>query len=262
MTEKAPSNGTPGRPNKMPDAPHFLRALDAVMTVKRFRRGEEICNEACARGFLYRVIHGAAKRCATLPNGRQQIVDLLLPGDIFAFTPDLHRSLSIDAASEGTVLACYPRRRVESLAQSDPEVARLLGKIALEAICRLQAQLLILGRTTAIEKIGAFLLALSERQGRDAAHGVVLPISRYDIADYLTLSVETVSRSLTGLKERGLISFTSTRHIRIVDREALDDGADKHDRTNNRSAECHLLRLSADGARLAMTARRIASASL
>jgi hypothetical protein len=107
--------------------------------------------------------------------------------------------------------------------KSDPRVTRLVGEIVFETVLRLEAQLLILGRTTALEKIGAFLLDLSERQGREAADGVVLPISRYDIADYLALSVETVSRSLTGLKERGLISFMSTRSFRIINRNALED---------------------------------------
>src|SRR3979490_673094 len=139
---------------------------------------------------------------------------------------DDHQSFSIEAAAEGTVLGCYPRRRVESLAHTDPRVARLSGEIAVETVCRLEAQLLILGRTTALEKIGAFLLALAEPQAGQEADGVVLPVSRYDIADYLALSVEAVSRSLTGLKARGLISFKSTRSIKIVNREALEDRAD------------------------------------
>jgi CRP/FNR family nitrogen fixation transcriptional regulator len=205
-----------------PDKPHVLQALDMVATRRHYRRGEEICNSACRSDYLYRVASGAAKRCAALPNGRQQIVDLLLPADIFVCAPNEHRIFTIEAAATETVLACFSRRRVEVLAESDPRVAKLLSGIAFQTVCRLEAQLLILGRTTALEKIGAFLLELSERQS-DRANSIVLPVSRYDIADYLGLSVETVSRSLTGLKERGLISFASTRSIKIVDRSALDD---------------------------------------
>jgi hypothetical protein len=88
-----------------------------------------------------------------------------------------------------------------------------------------------------------------------------LPISRYDIADYLALSVETVSRSLTGLKERGVISFATTRNIKIVDRDALEEGPAFH-KPLPRCAEPHHSRFSSDGARFARTARRMASASL
>jgi hypothetical protein len=82
---------------------------------------------------------------------------------------------------------------------------------------------MILGRTTAEQKVGAFLLYLHGRSGSRPANRVTLPVSRYDVADYLALSVETVSRSLTGLKERGLIALSGPREIGILDRDALAD---------------------------------------
>jgi CRP-like cAMP-binding protein len=221
MIEQLRKNGAFQFHAEVPDTPHILHALDAIATRKRYRRGEEICSSACTSDYLYRVASGAAKRFRSLPNGRQQIVDLLLPDDIFACAPNEHHSFSIEAAAMETDLVCFPHRRVEALAESDPQVAKLLRGIAFQKVCRLETQLLILGRTTALEKIGAFILELSERQS-DRAKSVVLPVSRYDIADYLALSVETVSRSLTNLKQRGLISFTDPRSIKIVDRSALD----------------------------------------
>jgi CRP/FNR family nitrogen fixation transcriptional regulator len=88
---------------------------------------------------------------------------------------------------------------------------------------RLQAQLLILGRITALEKVGSFILEMETRlfQGEDS---IALPVSRYDIADYLAISVETVSRSLTDLKHRGVIKLSGTRTVKIVDRDVLEDG--------------------------------------
>jgi hypothetical protein len=86
--------------------------------------------------------------------------------------------------------------------------------------------LLILGRTTAEQKVGSFLLHIQERVGNGVADRLRLPVTRYDIADYLALSVETVSRSLTGLKERGVIALSGPREIGIIDRDAL---ADEHD---------------------------------
>jgi len=94
---------------------------------------------------------------------------------------------------------------------------------AFEAISRSQAQLLIVGRLTATEKVGGFLLAMSGRLSVGPADVVALPISRYDFADYLAISVETVSRSLTELRRRGLIAFMGTRRVRIIDRNSLED---------------------------------------
>ena len=89
---------------------------------------------------------------------------------------------------------------------------------------RLQAQLLTLGRITAIEKVGSFLLDMARRSQHGRDDSLALPVSRYDIADYLAVSVETVSRSLTGLKQRGVIKFSGTRTLKIVDPNALEEG--------------------------------------
>ena len=88
---------------------------------------------------------------------------------------------------------------------------------------RLYSLVRILGRTTAEQKVGSFLLYMQERVGSGVADRLALPVSRYDIADYLTLSVETVSRSLTGLKNRGVIALPGPPEIRIIARDALAD---------------------------------------
>src|ERR1700730_11562736 len=152
-----------------------------------------------------------------------QIVDLLLPGDFFGRTAREAYDFTVEAIDPGTIVAGYPRRRVEALADSDPRLAREGRKLVLEAMSRLQAQLLSIGRITAPEKVGSFLLDMAARLSPGHPDNVMLPVSRYDIADYLAVSVETVSRSLTDLKHRGVISFSGTRSVRIVDRDALDD---------------------------------------
>ena len=92
-----------------------------------------------------------------------------------------------------------------------------------DAVSRMQELLLILGRTTAREKVGSFLLKMMERCSRQPADRVLLPTSRYDIADFLALSVDTVSRSLTELKHRGPIALAGPRRVQIVDRHGLED---------------------------------------
>jgi CRP-like cAMP-binding protein len=157
-------------------------------------------------------------------DGRRQIVDLLLPGDPFGFSAFDEYDSTIEAIAAGTVVASYPRRRVETLADSDPQLAREIRQIAFIALSRLQTQLLILGRITALEKVGSFILEMTERLSAGKGNSVALPMSRYDIADYLAVSVETVSRSLTNLKHRGVIKMAGARTVRIVDRNALEDG--------------------------------------
>ena len=188
------------------------------------RRGQEICAQGRPAESWYRLVSGAARRCVLRADGRRQIVDLLLPGDLFGFSVLDEYDSTIEAISEGTVVAAYPRRRVEMLADSDPQLAREIRQVAFAALSRLQAQLLILGRITALEKVGSFILEMVARLPAGNSNSVALPMSRYDIADYLAVSVETVSRSLTDLKQRGVIKLAGTRTVRIVNRNALEDG--------------------------------------
>lgn len=190
----------------------------------RCRRGQEIYCQNRAAVHWYRLTSGAARRFAVRADGRRQIVDLLVPGDSFGFGVRGRHRFTVEAVTEGTVVACYPRARLDALAESDPHVARWLHEAMCGAMSRLHSQIMILGRTTAQQKVGAFLLNLAERLAESPVDVVVLPISRYDIADFLALSVETVSRSLTGIKRRGAITLDGPRRIRIVDRGAFGDG--------------------------------------
>jgi CRP-like cAMP-binding protein len=200
-----------------------IEALDALATIKRWSRGQEICSEEGATEYWYRVVSGMARRYAVRPSGRRQIIGLLLPGDFFGF-PARGECFAIEAVIEGTRVACYPRRRVETLADANPRIAREIREMSFQAISQLQEQILILGRTTALKKVGSFLLKTIGRLSDGRSARIVLPMSRYDIADYLGLSVETVCRSLTELKRRGVITLVGTRGISIVDPDALEEG--------------------------------------
>jgi CRP/FNR family nitrogen fixation transcriptional regulator len=197
-----------------------LARIDAFAVTARYRRGQEICTPAKAAERWYRVVSGAVRWCALRADGRRQIVDLVWPDNFFGFSESVGYDFAVEALMHDTVVASYPRRRLELLADSDPQVAREIRRIAFNAISRLQSQLVLLGQMNAQEKVGSFLVDMAHRLSDDADN-VVLPISRHDIADYLAISVETVSRTLTSLKERGLIKLVSARNVRIVDRDAL-----------------------------------------
>lgn len=209
------------RRRALSNQPHPLRRLDPLAVVLSCHRNQEICSEGRPADHWYCVVSGVARRCATKCDGRRQILGLLLPGDFFGFTAHEEYDFAVEAIVEGMTIASYPRRRVEALADVEPELAREIREVAFETVSQLQAQLLILGRITATEKVASFLLAMAARSSADQSDKVLLPVSRYDIADCLTVSVETVSRSLTDLKHRGLISLLGTRTVRIVDREGL-----------------------------------------
>ena len=100
------------------------------------------------------------------------------------------------------------------LAEADPQLSREILQVTFEALSRLQAQLMIIAGITATEKVSSFLLKMAGRLSDQTLDHVDLPISRYDIADYLGLSVETVSRSLTSLKNCGLIALSGPRSVK------------------------------------------------
>jgi CRP/FNR family nitrogen fixation transcriptional regulator len=201
--------------------PHALKRLDGFAKFMICDRGQEIPNNPGPAGHWYYVVTGAVRRCAVQPDGRRQIVDLILPQDFF-FVSDNQNEATIEAIADETALASYPGPRVELLAEREVEFARELRDVAFQSLTRSQTQLLILGRVTAQEKVGAFLLWLHGRAS-DGRGQVVLPVSRYDIADYLAVSVETVCRALTDLRQRGVIGLAGKRTIKILNRGALED---------------------------------------
>ena len=222
-----------------------LHALDSVGVRTRYARGQEVYKEHSPVECWYRIEFGGARRFSTRADGKRQIVDLLLPDDVFGFGAQGRHHFAVEALIEGTIVARYPRSRLEALAASDPRIAQELREAACQAMSRLHALILNLGRTTAEEKVGHFLVKIAERlSGGCPTAYVALPISREEIADYLALSVETVSRALTQLKRRGVIRLTGTRQIRILDRNSLAGAGDDCFPISDgpRSTEAHLAR--------------------
>jgi CRP-like cAMP-binding protein len=198
-----------------------LQDLDTISMRMECVRGQQIYKQNSSVEYWYRIETGAARRFSARTNGTRQIVDLMLPDDFFGFGVRGRHHFTVEAVLDGTIIALYPCSRLESLAVLDPHVARELWDAARAAMSRQNALILNLGRTTAEQKVGHFLVKMAERLAGGHADKLVLPMSREDIADYLALSVETVSRSLTQLRRREVIRLTGAREIRILDRSAL-----------------------------------------
>lgn len=223
-TGEQPGGGRAASDGQTRFRPSPLEALSSVGAVISCRRGQELYRRSDAADHWYQVVSGLAKEQALLSDGRRQILDFLLPGDCFGFgTRDQHQ-FAAEVVINGTVVISYPRREIERLAEHDPNLSMLICQLAIATMSRAQARTLTLGRTWAPQKVGSFILEMAERMADRRADAVTLPMSRYDIADYLGLSVETVSRCLTKLQCRGAIRLTTTRRIRILALETLELG--------------------------------------
>ncbi len=162
-----------------------------------------------------------------LPDGRSQISGFVFRSVFLGISAGGGYSYSAEAVSD-TVLCRFPRRQLFLLFDRFPKLeSRLLG-IATDELTAAQDQMLLLGRKTAAEKIASFLLQLARRMGVDveANAPIPVPMSRGDVADYLGLTVETVSRTLGKLKRDGLITISSAHQIQVVDAEALAEIAE------------------------------------
>jgi CRP/FNR family transcriptional regulator, nitrogen fixation regulation protein len=193
-----------------------LGSLESMSTIARFSPGELIYLRGDPADFWYRILSGACRKCAYGFDGSRQIVDFPRPGDLFGYDAQEVYAFSVEA------IARYPRHNAERVADSDPQVARRIRELAFGAVVSVQRRLLILGRATALEKVSSFLLEMADSFRANSGGAVTLPMSRYDIADYLAMAVETVSRVLTGLRDKGAIQFDGCRRLRIRDRCLLE----------------------------------------
>lgn len=169
-----------------------------------YAQGEKVCSH-------YQIEFGAVRVYRLLSDGRRQITAFHLAGESFGFEAD-HTHHFFSEAIVATGLRTYrPTTGVD--------ISRELLPLALRGMVRAQEHLLVLGRQNAVERIAAFLLDMADRQG-DLAQ-IELPMSRQDIGDYLGLTIETVSRVLSKLRDRKIITFHGLRTLEISRSEAL-----------------------------------------
>ena len=182
----------------------------------------QACDAVIARGAVACVLGGAVRKFAVGPNGRRQIIDLIVTGDFLGFAPT-DPAFLLEAVSNDTRMASFTRDRINELEASFPAVSALMQNCAADAIHRLEHHLLVQSRITAREKVAAYLAAITRRIKRSRKNTIVLPVTRYDIADHLGIAVETVSRTMTVLRRRGSIALRTPRDIEIRDESMLSD---------------------------------------
>lgn len=201
--------------------------ITKIGVTQRFGAGQTLLNEGEPASRFAIITEGAVKVYKLMLDGRRQITGFLFAGDIlgFTFAPDF--SYSADALTE-VRLCRLPRSQFERLLDDHPAMARHFLAMASTELAAAQTQMVLLGRKSADEKIASFVLMLSDREYKHDRSGAViaLPMTRTDIADYLGLTTETVSRTFTRLKNYGWIALETPGSITILDHNALSNLAD------------------------------------
>jgi CRP/FNR family nitrogen fixation transcriptional regulator len=195
----------------------LIDALDMMGAPMSFARNAEIYGEDEPAEYLYKLVSGTVRTSKILNDGRRQIGEFYMPGDIFGLEMSSNHSFTAEAITDAKVIV-IKRSSIEALAMRDNEVARQLWAMTGRELQRLQEHILLLIKT-AQERVAGFLLEMAERI--KSTTEVELPMSRQDIADYLGLTIETVSRTLTILENNAAISLPSSRRIVLRNRAAL-----------------------------------------
>ncbi|MHB1217202.1 MAG: helix-turn-helix domain-containing protein [Alphaproteobacteria bacterium] len=196
--------------------------MAGIMSAVEVSAHDSIFDEAEPASCVYNVTEGVLKIYKLLPDGRRQITGFLFPGDFLGLMHNDVYAYSAEALTP-TKLCRFPREKLEKLLVEIPHLEQRLLSMASHELAAAQDQMMMLGRKSARERVISFLLMLSTAAARrdGLANPISVPMTRTDIADYLGLTIETVSRTLTQLKKQGLIELLDEKLIRLAQPERL-----------------------------------------
>ena len=179
-------------------------------------------NEGADAGRVFTLMHGTAKLTRLLPDGREQILGFRFAGDVLGYTAAARYPYAARLLTHARVCV-LDRRRLDGLVRHFPALARRLLELCIQELAATQEQLVTVGRRTAEARVASFLLSLAEAARRRQQPGNVLdmPMTRSDIADYLGLTLETVSRTLTAFRRRGWVREPCHARIELLRSDAL-----------------------------------------
>jgi CRP/FNR family nitrogen fixation transcriptional regulator len=192
--------------------------LHAIGPVMHFAQDRDIYGEGDDADVFFKVVSGVVRTCKFLSDGRRQIDSFHVAGDVFGLEAGAEHTLCAEAVCDCTVIS-YRRRGLEMLAANDGSLSHQLFSYAMRSLARAQEHSLLLGRRSAVEKVAAFLIEWAEYAPESRV--ISLAMTRQDIADYLGLTMETVSRTLSQLERDGLIELPTARQIWIKNLAAL-----------------------------------------
>jgi CRP/FNR family transcriptional regulator, nitrogen fixation regulation protein len=195
----------------------LLDQIDLMGARMAFARNVEIYGENEPADYVYKVVSGAVRTYKIFDDGRRQIGGFYFPGDIFGLEVGAEHQFSAETIDKSMVLV-VKRSALIGLADRDGDIARRLWSFTAAELSRVQKHMLLLSKS-AEKRVACFLLEMAGRLATTEA--VELPMSRQDIADYLGLTIETVSRTLTHLQTKAAIALPTSRRIELRNRTAL-----------------------------------------
>lgn len=207
-----------------------LEQLEAIKYYRSFEAGQTIIWSGDKMDFVGSVVSGIATLTQTMEDGRTQMVGLLLPSD-FVGRPGREGAAYDVVATTDIVMCCFRRKPFEQLMDATPHIAHRLLEMTLDELDAAREWMLVLGRKTAREKIASLLSIIGRRDaslGSTGSPGPMvfdLPLTREAMADYLGLTLETVSRQMSALKKDGVIRLDGKRHVTVPDMGRLMEEA-------------------------------------
>ena len=204
-----------------------LERLNAIRMSTEVPHGATLFDEGAQANYVYNLTAGCMKLYKLLPDGRRQITGFVFPGDFLGLASASEYIYTAETVSD-SALCRFKRTQLKKLFEEFPKLESRLLSISRDELVDAHNQMLLLGRKTARERIASFLLMLSKRAEELGFPGnpISVPMSRNDIGDYLGLTTETVSRTMTRLKSSDVISLGADRAITIEDRDSLEEMAD------------------------------------
>lgn len=225
-----PCEGCPVRPITICRSlqPDVLADMRRLGTLQRLQPGQPVFHEGDPARRVFMLTLGSLKIYSLLGDGRRQVTGFMFPGDFLGISIDGEYGFTIEALEQAE-LWWFSRDAFDRFIEANPSVERELYRMAAHELAAAQRQMVLLGRKTAAERLASFFLELLRRQekmtGGEGALRFDLPMSRLDIADYLGLTKETVSRMLAELRGRGLIRLESLNRVEVLDAAGLQDVA-------------------------------------
>jgi CRP/FNR family transcriptional regulator len=201
-----------------------LAELKRLGSTLRLGAAQALFREGDPATRVFTLTRGSLKLYKLLSDGRRHIVGFMGPGDFLGISVDDEHAFTAEVI-EDSELCCFPRSRFDRFIDGHPSMEHELYRMAAHELGAAQLQLVLLGRKTAAERLANFLLLLLERAeqiGGEKTNLVDLPMNRADIADYLGLTKETVSRQLSAFRATRLIRLRALHQVEILDRTMLE----------------------------------------
>ena len=197
--------------------PSFVELVESTTATTIYARDVEVYGDGELAEYFYMVVSGAVRTYKVLADGRRQICAFHLRGDFFGLESNDKHAFSAETIVNSKI-RLIKRTTLMARAENNKEISRRLWMMTGDELKRVQAHVLLLIKT-AKERVAEFLLEMARRGSADEA--IDLPMSRQDIADYLGLTIETVSRTLTDLERNGTIFLPNSRRVVLRNRDAL-----------------------------------------